>query len=765
MEIIMAPSQDRPVAGGVSAYPDHPLAQLFETVRRRTMDLSEPLTAEDQCIQSMPDVSPTKWHLAHTTWFFETFILQPMAPGYEPFHPRYNYLFNSYYEQVGARHARPERGLLSRPSLDDIHAYRYHVDTAMAAFLSGDGIERPEVAELLELGCHHEQQHQELLLTDIKHVFSCNPLKPAYRPPRPRDASRSRTLDWVENPGGLVETGHGGDGFAFDCEGPRHRVWLEPFRLANRPVTNAEYLAFMEDGGYERPEFWLSEGWSTCNERGWQAPLYWQQADDGTWRIFTLAGLRPVDPDAPVCHVSFYEADAYARWAGKRLPTEAEWEVTAAPLTPAGNFAGSREYHPVPAMGEGLRQIYGDVWEWTASAYRPYHGFQPAQGAVGEYNGKFMSGQMVLRGGSCVTPEGHVRPTYRNFFYPPDRWQFSGIRLADDLTTASVQVPPINEITVADDAPADPMTLAFLNDVVMGLSNTPKELPPKWFYDAAGAKIFEEICETPEYYPTRTEQGILEGAASEIADLLGRDAVLVEFGSGAMEKVRLLLDELTDTRAFVAIDIAEEQLAEAAESLESAYPGLRVHTIAKDFTKPVELPADLDETGGQRCAFFPGSTIGNFEPLEAKHFMERMRHAVGAEGALLVGVDLLKDPARLEAAYNDDSGVTGRFNLNVLHRINRELGGDADPESFEHRAFFNPDEGRVEMHLRARRAQTLHVGGHAFHFAAGETIHTENSYKYTIEGFQALAAEAGFSPLRVWTDDENLFSVHLLAVV
>ena len=740
------------------------LTGLFETVRRRTLDLTEPLSAEDQCIQSMPDVSPSKWHLAHTTWFFETFILKPHARGYAEFHPDFSFLFNSYYEQVGPRHERPKRGLLSRPPHEDVLAYRAHVDEAMMAFEGTGDADRPEIRELLELGCHHEQQHQELMLTDIKHVLSCNPLKPAYQPPRPRDASRTRTWDWIEHAGGLVEIGHDGEGFAFDCEGPRHKVWLEPFRLASRPVTNGEYLAFIEDGGYRRSELWLSDGWAACRANGWHAPLYWEPAADGTWRIFTLAGLRPLDPDAPVCHVSFFEADAYARWAGKRLPTEAEWEVVAAPLTPAGNFAGAREYHPLPARGEGLRQIYGDVWEWTASPYQPYPGFQAAEGAVGEYNGKFMSGQMILRGGSCVTPEGHVRPTYRNFFYPPNRWQFSGIRLADGGTPRGAQVPALVETPEAESTPADPTTLAFLNDVVVGLSDSPKSLPPKWFYDDAGADLFEAICELPEYYVTRTETEILKTAAPAIAEALGPRPVLVEYGSGSMSKVRLLLDRLKEPFAFVGIDISEEQLELAARDLASAYPTLKVHPIAKDFTKPMRLP-DWPNGAGRRCAFFPGSTIGNFEPTEARQLLKRMRDALGAGGALVIGVDLKKDRARLEAAYNDASGITAEFNKNMLTRINRELGGDADLGAFDHNAPYNEDKGRIEMHLVSRTRQALTIAGHEFHFEPGETIHTENSYKFTATEFQAIARDAGFEPVEVWTDPEHLFSVHLFDAV
>jgi len=410
----------------------------FDAVRRESETLASRLTPEDQSIQSMPDVSPTKWHLAHTTWFFETFVLARFDPGYRVFDPAFHYLFNSYYEAEGPRHPRPQRGLLSRPSCADVTAYRGHVEAGMTRLIetAADDLWR-DAARLIELGLHHEQQHQELILMDIKHVFSVNPLLPAYQPPRRRTAAQVAPLDWVELDGGLVQIGHDGDGFAFDNEGPRHRVWLEPFRLATRPVTCGEFVEFIVAGGYREPEYWLSEGWATVQQQGWEAPLYWRAADDG-WRIFTLSGDKRLDPAEPVVHISFYEADAYAKWAGKRLPTEAEWEVAAQASVErdaglVGNLADSRRYHPAPdGGGTGLRQMIGDVWEWTRSPYTPYPRFRAVSGAIGEYNGKFMSNQMVLRGGAAVTPANHIRTTYRNFFPPSARWAFSGLRLAED---------------------------------------------------------------------------------------------------------------------------------------------------------------------------------------------------------------------------------------------------------------------------------------------------------------------------------------------
>jgi ergothioneine biosynthesis protein EgtB len=388
----------------------------YDAIRAHTEALAAPLSAEDQTVQSMPDVSPTKWHRAHVSWFFENFLLVPYLPGYRLFDPAFGYLFNSYYEAVGPRHPRPTRGLLSRPGIEEIGRYRAHVDGAMRRLI---GIATDEswhqLAALLELGLSHEEQHQELLLMDILHVLSCNSLDPVYANLPFGKESPLPSLERVSVGGGLREIGHAGDGFAFDNETPRHRVWLEPFALASRLVTCGEYLAFIGDDGYRRPELWMSEGWSTVNAQSWTAPLYWRNDGPG-WSIFTLAGRKPVDPTKPVRHVSFYEADAYARWAGKRLPTEAEWEIAAT------------------EQARLLDQMVGEVWQWTASPYVAYPGFRPLAGAIGEYNGKFMSSQMVLRGGASITPLGHTRPTYRNFFPPNARWCMGGIRLAEDAS-------------------------------------------------------------------------------------------------------------------------------------------------------------------------------------------------------------------------------------------------------------------------------------------------------------------------------------------
>jgi ergothioneine biosynthesis protein EgtB len=413
------------------------LSRRYDMVRALSETLAAPLSAEDQCVQSMPDASPTKWHLAHTSWFFETVVLKAFMPGYCVFDERFHFLFNSYYESLGPRHPRAERGLLTRPALQEIKDYRAHIDAAMRAFTNTADAGTWSAAEpQIVLGLNHEQQHQELLLTDIKHLLSRNALSPVYAAGMSRRAHDAISLSWGDCPGGRLEVGHAGTGFAFDNETPRHEVLLRPYRLANRCVSCGEYLAFIEAGGYERPEFWLSDGWAMRKLHDWNAPMYWQKTAGSAWQVFTLHGLRDVDPDEPVCHLSFYEAAAYASWADARLPTEFEWEAASNQVPFDGRFLDLSDLQPraaaATAPGE-LTQMYGDVWEWTRSSYDPYPGFKPLAGAVGEYNGKFMVGQIVLRGGSCVTPEGHMRSSYRNFFPPGARWQFSGLRLARDI--------------------------------------------------------------------------------------------------------------------------------------------------------------------------------------------------------------------------------------------------------------------------------------------------------------------------------------------
>ena len=406
-----------------------PLGQRLAAVRSLSLALAAPLSDADATVQSMPDASPSKWHLAHTTWFFETFVLRDHVPGYHQHDERWPFLFNSYYEAEGKRHARDRRGMVTRPTLSEVRAYRAHVDAALIAALP---TLTAEALTLIELGCHHEEQHQELLVTDLLHLFGENPLEPALYPPeRKQPVAMPGPIGWIEHRGGVVEIGHDGAGFAFDSEGPRHRALLAPHALADRTVTNGEWATFIADGGYREPRHWLSDGWAWVKAEGIEAPLYWANEKE-VWTRFGLDGRRSIDPAAPVTHVSLFEADAYASWAGARLPTEFEWEAVAANDDPAqGNFMDAASaVEPRPASTPGF---FGDVWEWTGSAFRPYPGFRAVEGAVGEYNGKFMSGQFVLRGGSCATPRGHVRASYRNFFYPHQRWQFTGVRLAKDL--------------------------------------------------------------------------------------------------------------------------------------------------------------------------------------------------------------------------------------------------------------------------------------------------------------------------------------------
>lgn len=412
------------------------LADRFERVRKASEGLIAPLSPEDCIVQSMDDASPAKWHLAHTSWFFETLVLEREEKGYVHFSPEFRVLYNSYYNSIGKQHPRPERGLITRPPLEEVMEYRRHVDQRIPQLLRGLGDEAERLRPIMEVGLNHEQQHQELMLTDIKHLLSCNPLRPAYSDELPQSANPIESDSaWIDYPEGLYWVGHEGSEFAYDNETPRHRRFLEAFQLASLPVRNGEFLEFMNDGGYSRPEFWLSDGWARIQQEGWQAPFYWEK-QEGVWFEFTLGGLVNLNAEAPVCHLSFFEADAYARWAGARLPSEVEWEVAAEPVSLAGNFVETGHFHPQPSQWESAGspvQMLGDVWEWTRSSYEVYPKYQRPEGPLGEYNAKFACSQYVLRGGSCATPISHIRKTYRNFFPPDARWQFSGLRLARDL--------------------------------------------------------------------------------------------------------------------------------------------------------------------------------------------------------------------------------------------------------------------------------------------------------------------------------------------
>lgn len=682
---------------------------LFRDVRAAMPALAKGLSAEDLAAQSMADCSPGKWHLAHTSWFFEAMILS-REPGYQPVDPRWQTLFNSYYEALGQRVARPERGLMTRPSLDEVMAYRREVDRRMVAWLGQEETDA-RARYLFTLGLHHDQQHQELFLMDILNLMSRSPLHPAAYGKEPRSGPVEPALGGeTAFDGGLVEIGHDGTDFAFDNEGPRHRVWLEPYALANDLVSNGDWIRFIDDGGYARPELWLSDGWATVKAEGWTAPLYWTPGEDG-WSVMELTGLRPVDPAAPVRHISLYEADAFARWSGRRLPTEAEWE------------------HAVRTRPDALSNAFGEVWQWTASAYSPYPGFTPTEGTASEYNGKFMINQAVLRGSSFGTPEGHARVTYRNFFYPHQRWAFAGLRLASDK--------PAETARVTDDDSA-----AFREDLIAGLSSSPKTTSPKWFYDAAGSDLFEDITRLPEYYPTRQEAGLLREVAPDWAPKFGPGAVLVEFGSGASEKTRIVLDAAPDLSAYVPVDISPDALDAAADRIREAYPKLEVVPVVGDFLALGDLPKGLGE--GRKVGFFPGSTIGNLTTDEAVAFLKGARRLLGEDALFVLGVDLVKDPAVLIAAYDDAQGVTADFNRNLLVRANRELGADFDVDGFAHRAVWNAAASRMEMHLQATRHMAVHVGGRRIVFARGETIHTENSRKFTENSVRELALASGW---------------------
>lgn len=681
-------------------------AAVYRRVRSQSRRLAEGLTAEDLAAQSMPEASPGKWHLGHASWFFETMILA-RRPDYVPIDERLNRLFNSYYEALGERVDRAERGLMTRPSLDQVMAYREEVDRRMEARLAEgleDGLER----YLFELGLNHEQQHQELFLMDMLNLMARSPLDPtAYAVEPRRGAIQPRRGGWVSFESGLVQIGAGDQGFAFDNERPAHQVWHEPFSLAADLTTNADWIEFIDDGGYQRAEFWLADGWARAKAESWIAPLYWREEKPG-WSTMSLSGRRPVEPAAPVRHVSFYEADAFARWSGRRLPTEAEWE------------------HAARAAPEALSHLADEVWQWTASAYSPYPGFRPTEGTAAEYNGKFMANQMVLRGGAFATPEGHARASYRNFYYPHQRWMFAGVRLAADGAQ------------VVEEGAHD----AFRQDMIDGLSRRVKALPPKWFYDAEGSRLFEEITRLPEYYPTRQEAALLRRVAPEWAGRFGPNAVLVELGSGASEKTRIVLDAAPDLAVYAPIDISPTALNQAAQRIRADYPRLKVLPVVGDFEHLAPPPAEAGS--GRRVGFFPGSTIGNLTPEAAVALLRSAREVLGDDSLFILGVDLVKSSEILVAAYDDAQGVTAAFNRNLLVRANRELGMDFEPEAFAHVALWNPEHSRMEMHLKATRPMTVHLGKLAFRFNAGETVHTESSRKFDQASVEALAQAAGW---------------------
>ena len=701
----------------------------YRAVRAAMPALAEGLSVEDLTAQSMADASPSKWHLAHTSWFFEAIILAG-DPEYVPVDGRLQQLFNSYYESLGRRVERSERGLMTRPSLDVVLGYRAEIDRRMEARLRS-GLSGDMERYLFVLGLHHDQQHQELFLMDLLHLMSRSPLDPAAylvepRPGGPLQPARGGSTRFE---GGLVDIGHGGETFAFDNETPRHRVWLEPFLLDHDLVTNGQWLEFMADGGYRRPEFWLADGWAAVKAEAWTAPLYWRE-DDGVWTVLGLAGRVAVDPAAPVRHISAYEAEAFAAWCGKRLPTEAEWESA------------------VATAPDVFSNLFNEVWQHTSSAYAPYPGFRPTEGTASEYNGKFMANQRVLRGGSLATPPGHARATYRNFFYPQQRWAFMGLRLAADASAA--KRPRIEEVETA----------RFRAELVAGLSQPRKAVSPKWFYDAAGSDLFEDITRLQEYYPTRQEAALLKVMAPRLTAGFGDNAVLVEFGSGASEKTRTLLDAAPTLSTYIPIDISPDALNAASERIAESYPGIEVVPVVGDFLNLPPLP----ELGrGRRVGFFPGSTIGNLEPPQAIAFLANARERLGPGALFILGVDLVKAADLLVAAYDDAQGVTAAFNLNLLARANRELGADFDLAGFRHRAIWNGGQSRMEMHLEATRDQTVHIGDDRIDFASGETIHTESSRKFTKDSVASMAAAAGWRVQAFEVSDEPSVALALLS--
>jgi dimethylhistidine N-methyltransferase len=605
-----------------------------------------------------------------------------------------------------------------------IDAYRKSVDLQMQKLFAA-GL--PEAIEpIVRLGIAHEQQHQELMLTDMLHLFAQSPLKPAFRPDWPR-LKNSRNAQFVRHPGGLRDVGLTGTQFAFDNEGPRHKVWLEPFEISDQLVTNGAWIEFMQDGGYSRASLWFSEGWALVQQEQWQAPMYWQRsADDTGWLSMTLAGLRAIEPDEPVSHISYYEAAAFSSWAGARLPTEHEWEIEAS--------AGL------------LSQVDTEVWQWTQTAYAAYPGFRASDDAIGEYNGKFMVGQMVLRGGAQVTPDQHTRLSYRNFFYPSQRWIFSGLRLARDANSS---------------LKTDNENAAFRKSVLDGLSDGRKRTSPKYFYDERGSQLFEAICRVPEYYVTRVENELLRRIAPEIADAIHDSRVLVEFGSGASEKTRYLLDAAGQIDTYIPVDISRSALEEAVAKITSAYQRLRVEPVVADFTAEFKLP--VNQSQGPRVGFFPGSTIGNFSHAEAVEFLATARALLGADSRFIIGVDLVKSRETLIAAYDDSQGVTAAFNKNLLVRINSELQGDFAVDEFDHAAVWNEALSRIEMHLVSRRDQIVTVSGRAFAFKSGESIHTESSYKFTLRSFGELAQSSGWAMEQYWLSAGGEFAIISLA--
>jgi len=747
----------------ISAMPADERISAFRAVRRASLSIAAPLSAEDCAAQSMTEASPVKWHLAHTSWFFETFVLGGDNPAYAPLKPEYRRLFNSYYNGVGEQFARAKRGLLTRPDMDEVLDYRTHVDDALEALLRLPSIS-PARLSVIELGLHHEQQHQELMLTDIKHLLSRNPLHPVYLPRWPLTEVRPAPARWIRHDGGLTEIGASDEGFSFDNERPRHKSFLNPFELSSRLVTNGEFIEFIEDKGYDRPELWLSDGWDKVRQKGWRAPEYWRN-EEGQWRCFTLHGDCPIDPYAPVCHLSYFEADAYARWTGARLPTEAEWEFAATRAPAEGNFVESGAFHPLALRERGEferpAQMFGDVWEWTQSPYSAYPGYAPAEGAIGEYNGKFMNGQYVLRGGSCVTPSSHIRKSYRNFFPPDARWQFSGLRLARDAARASGRRPTSGKgsVVVLNSSGMTGGGDSVREELISGLTAAQARISPKFFYNLLGSHLFEAITQTDEYYLTRTEKEIFVAHGEAFAECarmaLGEDFRMVDIGAGNCEKAASLFPALRPAE-YAPVEISGDFLRGSVAALAQRFQHLPITAIVADFSARFALPGSLEDR--PTLFFYPGSSLGNFSPAGAKRLLSEIA-ASARRSALLIGVDLVKETAVLEAAYNDRLGVTAAFNLNALDHANAVLGSDFDVRQWRHEAIYDAAEMRVEMRLAAKENLTVRWPDGERRFGRDEHIISEFSYKWRLDGFERLLRESGFQLRKTWTDERGYFAV------
>ncbi len=761
------------------------LKEQFSETRKLTEELLAPLEVEDQVVQTIEDVSPPKWHAGHTTWFFERLILQEMMEGYRPIDERFYFVFNSYYESLGERVERNLRGTLSRPTVREVMDYRNRVTDLMEGFIENcpENI-WPRVEQLTLLGINHEQQHQELFLTDIKHIFASNPLKPAYSE-SVAESSASQGIGmsggnggakFLQVEGGLHEIGAKPQPFAYDNEFPRHKVYLEDFAIRSHLVTCGEFLEFIEDGGYRDHNLWLSDAWALLDQSGWEAPLYWRNAD-GVWRIMTLQGERDLDKDEPVCHVSFYEAAAFARWKGKRLPTEAEWEVAEEKLGNSGKRGAlleDRVFHPRVEQRDGNspQSLIGNVWEWTQSGYLPYPGYTQSRDALGEYNGKFMNNQYVLRGGSCATPMSHIRPTYRNFFQAEKRWQFTGIRLAENLwgqnladrgetaiaggapakeSSEMMEMTIVQEIKNVDaghfsETHADHGTFAL--DVLTGLSETRKSIPSRYMYDDEGSRLFARIMELEEYYPTKCEADALARNCARIADYAGSEPFnLVEFGSGNGVKTKILLDHFLEREldfTYVPIDISQAAMEELAGDLKATYPELNFTGLVTDYFTGVRWLNQQEEK--KNFVLFLGSNIGNFPHPKARFFLRNLWNCLQPGDQALIGFDLKKDIELLLSAYNDSEGVTAAFNLNVLKRINRELGAEFDLSKFRHFGSYDVFSGAMESYLVSLEQQEVFIEalGRSFTLRAWEPIHIEYSYKYLESDIDRIALETGF---------------------